>query len=132
VRVVHERIVPEGAAAPAGPWSPGVKAQAGELLFVSGCVSVDSEGKVVGAGDIVAQTHQTMQNFQAVVEGAGLRMSDVVKITNYLIDVRDYAAMAEVRRQYLAEPHPASTMVQVTGLLYPGLLVEIEGIAVGR
>jgi reactive intermediate/imine deaminase len=127
---MHERIVPAGAAAPAGPWSPGVKAAAGELLFVAGCVSVDSEGRVVGAGDIVAQTHQTMRNFQAVVEAAGLRMSDVVKITNYLIDVRDYDAMASVRREYLEEPYPASTMVQVSGLLYPGLLFEIEGIAV--
>jgi 2-iminobutanoate/2-iminopropanoate deaminase len=56
-----------------------------------------------------------MRNFQAVVEAAGMTMADVVKITNYLIDVSDYPAMAEVRAQYLAEPYPASTMVQVSG-----------------
>ena len=68
----------------------------------------------------------------AVVEAAGMTMGDVVKITNFLLDVRDYPAMAAVRQQYLAEPYPASTMVQVSGFLYQGLLVEIEGIAVAR
>jgi 2-iminobutanoate/2-iminopropanoate deaminase len=127
-----ERIVPPDFAAPTGPWSPGVKAQCGEILFIAGCVSVDGDGNVVAPGDIAAQTHQVMKNFQAVVEAAGMAMSDVVKITNYLVDVRDYPAMAAVRRQYLQEPYPASTMVEVTGFLYQGLLVEIEGIAIGR
>jgi 2-iminobutanoate/2-iminopropanoate deaminase len=127
-----ERIVPPDFAAPTGPWSPGVKAQPGETLFVAGCVSVDGDGNVVAPGDITAQTHQVMKNFQAVVEAAGMVMSDVVKITNYLVDVRDYPAMAAVRQQYLREPFPASTMVEVTGFLYQGLLVEIEGIAIAR
>jgi 2-iminobutanoate/2-iminopropanoate deaminase len=127
-----ERIVPPDFAAPTGPWSAGVKAQPGEILFIAGCVSVDEDGNVVAPGDIAAQTHQVMKNFQAVVEAAGMAMSDVVKITNYLVDVRDYPAMAAVRRQYLQEPFPASTMVEVTGFLYQGLLVEIEGIAIGR
>jgi 2-iminobutanoate/2-iminopropanoate deaminase len=109
-----------------------VKAQPGETLFVAGCVSVDGDGNVVAPGDITAQTHQVMKNFQAVVEAAGMVMSDVVKITNYLVDVRDYPAMAAVRQQYLREPFPASTMVEVTGFLYQGLLVEIEGIAIAR
>jgi reactive intermediate/imine deaminase len=125
-----ERIVPQNVAAPTGPWSPAVKAAPGEMLFVAGCVAVDADGNVVGHGDIRAQTHQVMRNFQAVVEAAGMTMGDVVKITNFLIDVRDYPAMAEVRQQYLQEPYPASTMVQVSNFLYPGLLVEIEGIAV--
>jgi 2-iminobutanoate/2-iminopropanoate deaminase len=127
-----ERIAPSGLAGPTGPWSQGMKARSDEILFISGCVSLDADGNVVGRGDIVAQTHQTMRNFQAVVQAAGMEMSEVVKITNYLLDVRDYPAMAEVRAQYLAEPYPASTMVQVASLLYPGLLVEIEGIAVRR
>jgi len=125
-----ERVVPPQFAAPSGPWSAGVKAAPGEMLFVAGCVALDADGAVVGAGDVSAQTHQVMRNFAAVLAAAGMSMSDVVKITNYLIDVRDYPKVAEVRRQYLSEPYPASTMVQVTGLLYPGLLVEIEGIAV--
>jgi reactive intermediate/imine deaminase len=127
-----ERITPPEFAAPTGPWSPGVKAQPGEMLFIAGCVSVDADGNVVAPGDIVAQTHQVMKNFQAVVETAGMSMADVVKITNYLLDVRDYPAMAAVRQQYLHEPYPASTMVEVTGFLYQGLLVEIEGIAITR
>lgn len=125
-----ERVLPSQFAAPSGPWSPGVKAAPGEVLFIAGCVALDADGSVVGAGDAAAQTHQVMRNFAAVVAAAGMSMSDVVKITNYLLDVRDYPKVAEVRQQYLREPYPASTMVQVTGLLYPGLLVEIEGIAV--
>ncbi len=125
-----ERILPQHVAAPTGPWSPAVKAGPGEMLFVAGCVSVDENGDVVAPGDIVGQTHQVMRNFRAVVEAAGMTMADVVKITNFLVDVRDYPAMAEVRREYLQEPYPASTMVEVTGFLYQGLLVEIEGIAV--
>jgi 2-iminobutanoate/2-iminopropanoate deaminase len=130
VAAMAERIVPQHFPAPTGPWSPAVKAQPGEMLFIAGCVSVDENGNVVAPGDIVGQTHQVMKNFQAVVEAAGMTMSDVVKITNFLTDVRDYPAMAEVRQQYLKEPYPASTMVEVTGFLYQGLLVEIEGIAV--
>ena len=122
--------MPPDFAAPTGPWAPGVKAQPGEMLFIAGCVSVDEDGSVVAPGDIAAQTHRVMKNFQAVVEAAGMKMSDVVKITNYLVDVRDYPVMAKVRQQYLQEPYPASTMIEVTGFLYPGLLVEIEGIAV--
>lgn len=128
--VVAERIVPARVATPSGPWSAGVKTAPGETLFIAGCVALDENGSIVGAGDVAAQTHQVMRNFAAVLSAAGMSMSDVVKITNYLVDVRDYPKVAEVRQQYLTEPYPASTMVQVTGLLYPGLLVEIEGIAV--
>jgi len=125
-----ERIMPPNFAAPAGPWTPAVKVPAGEMLFIAGCISIDENGEVVGPGDVAAQTHQVMKNFAAAVEAAGMTMADVVKITNYLVDVRDYPEVAKVRQQYLSEPYPASTMVQVSGLLYPGLLVEIEGIAV--
>jgi reactive intermediate/imine deaminase len=125
-----QRIMPPAVAAPTGPWSPAVRTGPGDMLFIAGCVAVDADGKVVGAGDIEAQTHQVMKNFEAVVEAAGMTMADVVKITNFLTDVRDYPAMAAVREQYLKEPYPASTMVEVTGFLYQGLLVEIEGIAV--
>jgi enamine deaminase RidA (YjgF/YER057c/UK114 family) len=102
----------------------------GRTLYIAGCIALDERGQIVGVGDIRAQTHQVMRNFQEVVHGAEMTMRDVVKITNYLVDVTDYEAMAEVRATYLAEPYPASTMVQVVGLLYPELLVEIEGIAV--
>ena len=125
-----ERIMPPAVAAPTGPWSPAVRTGPGEMLFIAGCVAVDENGNVIGSGDIEAQTHQVMKNFKAVVEAAGMTMADVVKITNFLTDVRDYPAMATVRQQYLKEPYPASTMVEVTGFLYQGLLVEIEGIAV--
>lgn len=127
---MHERVTTDKVAQPAGPWSMGVMAKPGELLFIAGSVALDEKGNLVGPGDIETQTHQVMRNFQAVVEAAGMRMSDVVKITTFMVDVTRYEAMARVRAQYLTEPYPASTLVEVTNLLYPGLLVEIEGIAV--
>jgi 2-iminobutanoate/2-iminopropanoate deaminase len=127
---VTEHIMPANFAIPAGPWTPAVKVPPGEMLFIAGCISVDENGMVVAPGDVAAQTHQVMKNFEAVVRAAGMTMANVVKITNYLVDVRDYPEVAKVRQQYLQEPYPASTMVEVSALLYPGLLVEIEGIAV--
>jgi 2-iminobutanoate/2-iminopropanoate deaminase len=127
---MHERVSTRKVARPSGPWSMGVKTKPGELLFIAGAVSLDENGELVGPGDIEAQTHQTMRNFQAVVEAGGMRMSDVVKITTFMLDVTQYEAMARVRSQYLSEPYPASTLVEVTNLLYPNLLVEIDGIAV--
>ena len=122
--------MPRNFPVPVGPWTPAVKVPAGEMLFIAGCIAVDENGVVVAPGDVAAQTHQVMKNFEAVVLAAGMTMADVVKITNYLVDVRDYPEVAKVRQQYLPEPYPASSMVQISGLLYPGLLVEIEGIAV--
>jgi reactive intermediate/imine deaminase len=121
---------PEGLAPPLGPYVHAVKVTAGEMVFVSGCIATDERGALVGPGDIVSQTRQTMENLKSCLAAAGASMSDVVKITNYVIDARDYPKIAPVRAEYLSEPFPASTMVEVKGLIFPGLLIETEAIAV--
>ncbi|MFQ5878642.1 MAG: RidA family protein [Dehalococcoidia bacterium] len=117
-------------AQPVGPYALGVKVKGGTLLFISGCVAFDRDGNIVGQGDIGAQCRQALANMKAVLEAAGATFANVVKITNYVTNAQDYPKMAPVRAEYLREPYPASTLVEVRSLLYPELLVEIEAIAV--
>lgn len=126
-----EALNPEGMAAPMGPYVQVTVAPAGgRLVFCSGAVAFGPDGSVVGEGDIAAQTRQVMENLRVALEAAGATFADVVKITNYVIDVREYPKVAPVREEYLSRPYPASSMVEVKGLMIPELLIEIEAIAV--
>ncbi len=119
-------------ARPVGPYSNGVKVRLSDatLLFISGVVAFDSDGRVVGKGDLRAQTIQVMKNLKAILESEGATFDDIVKITNYYIDIDQYPIIAEVRRQYFGNWMPASTGVEVKKLIHEDLLVEIEAIAV--
>lgn len=122
---------PDGVAPPFGPYVHAVKISRPEsLVFVSGCIALDERGGIVGPGDIAAQTRQAMLNLKACLGAAGATFTDVVKITNYVLDATDYAKIAPARAEFLSEPYPASTMVEVKGLIFPGLLIEIEAVAV--
>jgi reactive intermediate/imine deaminase len=122
-------INPPGLAAPLGPYSYAVAVEGGRLLFVSGCVALDASGNLVGKGDVSRQTEQVMQNLKAVIEAAGGSLADVVKVTNYMRDAREFPKLAAVRARYLVPPYPASTMVEVSRLIHEDMLVEIEAIA---
>ena len=93
-------------------------------------MSIDDAGALVGAGDLAAQTVQAMRNVGLALAAAGATFADVVKITTYVLDATDYAKVAPVRAEYLREPYPASALIEVKGLMYPELLIEIEAIAV--
>ena len=117
-------------AKPAGIFSPGVKVGAGNLIFVSGQVARNAAGEIVGEGDIRAQTRQAIENVKAVLEAAGATIDDIVKVTVFVTDVTQLAAIHEVRAEYFKRDYPASTLVEVKGLVSPELLIEIEAIAV--
>jgi enamine deaminase RidA (YjgF/YER057c/UK114 family) len=102
----------------------------GLFVFVSGQVAVDEAGQLVGEGDCGAQTEQCFRNLERVLGQLGAGLADIVKLTCFLIDRGDYPAFAAVKAQRFATNPPASTGVIVAGLLIPGLLVEIEAIAV--
>lgn len=126
-----QSLNPEGMARPMGPYVQVTSAPpGGRLVFCSGAVAFAPDGSIAGEGDIVAQTRQTMENLRMALEAAGATFADVVKITNYVTDVTEYAKIAPVREEYLKEPYPASTMVEVKGLMYPELKIEIEAVAV--
>lgn len=118
---------PEVQSAGGRPYSPALRV--GEFLFVSGQVPIDARGQTVGAGDIVAQARQALNNVKALVEAAGGVMDDVVFLNLYVTDMRNYPRFGEVRREYFHPPFPASTIIGVTGLADPDWLIEIEAIA---
>src|SRR6266480_4411763 len=104
--------------------------EAGGLLFVSGCVPVDGEGRLVGGDDVVAQARQVLVNVGAVLAAAGATFADVVKVTVYLTDIADRAAINPVRQEFFGGARPASTLVEVSALAVPGAKLEIDAVAV--
>jgi len=110
------------------PLSQGLKI--GNFLFLSGQVSVDSEGRVVGKGDLKTQTRQVFENMKTVLEKAGATFDNIVKMTTYFTtDIHNYEDYFAVRREYFKGSNPASTGVQVAALAFEGLMLEVEAIA---
>lgn len=109
------------------PTSLGI--QVGNLVFVSGMMPWDSDRRIVGVGDVEAQTRQALANMEAVLEVAGASLSDVVKINFYLRDIRDKSEVWKVRKELFGDHRPASTLVAVASLVDPQALLEVEAIA---
>ena len=101
---------------------------AGDLLFISGCVPVDSAGELV-PGDVVAQTRQVFANIGTVLTAAGGSFADVVKVTVFLVDIDDRPSVNVVRMEVFGESRPASTLVEVSRLAIPGARIEVEAVA---
>lgn len=108
------------------PLSPAVLK--GPMLFLSGQVGIDPRSGAIAGPDIHAQTRQVLINIRALVEAAGLRMSDVVKVGIFLTDPDDFAAMNEVYATFFAPPFPARATVGIR-LNDPALLVEMDAVA---
>jgi 2-iminobutanoate/2-iminopropanoate deaminase len=100
----------------------------GNLLFVTGCTGVTADGQVV-ADDVVEQTRQVFRNLQAILAAAGASFSDVLKVTAYLIDVRDAPRINPVRQEVFGRTRPASTLVEISALAVAGAKVEIDLVA---
>jgi reactive intermediate/imine deaminase len=100
-------------------------------IYISGQIAYDKDGKIVGApGDMKAQAEQVFRNLKAALDAAGATFADVVKMNSYITDMSKVQAVRDVRAQYLKDATPASTFVEVKGLVRPELLLEIEVIAV--
>jgi len=114
-----------------GVFSTAVEApSSGRTIYVSGLTSRNKEGEVVGVGDIELQTETVLENIKTILAEAGATMDDVVKVTVFVRDMEHLDRIYDVRRRYFGKPYPASSMVEVSGLADPELLVEIEAIAV--
>ena len=121
----------DSVAVPRGIMSQGVAVPAGRMIFASGQVAREVDGQLVGRGDIRAQTRKTLQNLQAVLAEAGATMDDVVKVTVFVTNLSEhFAAIHEIRAEFFASAYPASTLVEVSQLVDPEMLIEIEAIAV--
>jgi enamine deaminase RidA (YjgF/YER057c/UK114 family) len=96
---------------------------------LKGQVSLDLDGKVVGAKDMRAQVRQVLGNIQNVLGSMGGRMSDVVSLVHYATDIDEFMKTGDVRREFFATPFPITTTVQVGRLYDPELVIEITAIA---
>lgn len=118
---------------PAG-FSHGVAVAGGRTLYIAGQVATDAAGRVVGAGDLVAQFRQVCANLQTLVEAGGGRLDDVVKLTVFVRSKADYRARAReigvAYREFFGRHYPAMTLVEVSGLFEDDYAIEIEGVAV--
>jgi reactive intermediate/imine deaminase len=108
-------------------YSQGVRA--GNLLFLSGQMPVDSACTLVAPGDIKGQTRQVFENLKAVLGAAGLGLGDLVEIVSYHTNMADLGAMNEVKAEYLRADFPAWTALGVTALALPGQMLEIKAVA---
>jgi 2-iminobutanoate/2-iminopropanoate deaminase len=100
------------------------------VVFVSGQAPISSEGELVGEGDFEAQTRQVFENLQTVLSEAGASLDAVVKITVYLTDIGTLRDFGRIKADFIAGPQPASTALGVSSLALPGMMVEVEAVAV--
>ena len=118
-------------ATPRGIMSQGISVPAGRMVFASGQVARDVDGQLVGLGDIRVQTRKTLENLRAVLAEGGATMDDVVKVTVFVTNLSEhFAAIHEIRGEFFQPAYPASTLVEVSSLVDPEMLIEIEAIAV--
>jgi reactive intermediate/imine deaminase len=127
----EKRFLTPATLSPPFGYSHVVEAPGGTTVYISGQVPLDAEGQLVGRGDFAAQTRQVFENLTRALEAADATWSDVVKLEYFLRDVDQIGAVRAIRDEYVdtANP-PASTLVEVSSLFSPDVLVEIQAIAI--
>lgn len=116
-------------AQPVGNYKMATRMESGRLLYIAGQVARDVNGEVLGKGDIRTQARQVFENVRNVLQAAGGDLGDLLKITTYITNLDDFPAVAEIRSSFFPDTLPASTLIVVSCLAQPELLIEVEGMA---
>ena len=124
-----DAVNPTGVWPPFGTFSMAVIQGGGQIVHLKGQVSLDRQGKVVGAGDMRVQVRQVLENISAVLASMGGRMGDVVSLVHYATDIDQFMATSDVRKEFFTAPFPVTTTIQVQRLYHPDLLIEITAVA---
>ena len=116
---------------PTGPYAQAIKVTNPKSVIYTGTITaLDENWNIVGAGDIRAQTRKTIENLKKIVEAAGAQMTDIVKTTWYLTEIRHMPIVAEIRNEMFEGCVPASGTIPINNLYYPDLLLEMDAVIV--